>query len=261
VIGNIQCETFWTIVATLSLLGMNFGDFLLKVLEANSENKPLPSLVNIGESVPQKYMDQARKEVDNMPEAEKGLAEAVKRNKEKREAKQKLLSQEKNCDDTSETGKDTASTGNKGQPDKRNGSTKSASHRQPDTPPGYLSALDPPETTENIGSIAVPEPLEPMSDPYAKPSQEVDTPPLSQKELDSQKNLVASLLESYRASRGSVPPPYSGGSAKEVSERSPKASSASPKPPAPKPNMRPLKAPDLAANDLEPAQTGLSATL
>jgi transposase len=59
-------ETIWSINATLKKMNIQAVDFFLKVLAAHDANAPLPSLVNYGSEVPQKYIDQARQEEEDL---------------------------------------------------------------------------------------------------------------------------------------------------------------------------------------------------
>ena len=72
-------EVSWSIKATLKIKNIIPIDFFLKALRAHAAGQPLPSLVNIGQTVPQHFVDQARAEEKELEEeiiAEKAAAKA-----------------------------------------------------------------------------------------------------------------------------------------------------------------------------------------
>ncbi|MDR1607845.1 MAG: transposase, partial [Deltaproteobacteria bacterium] len=61
-LGSYFCETIWTVIENLDLKGISPREFLTDALKRYKSGEPLPSIINIGETVPQKYIDEAKEE-------------------------------------------------------------------------------------------------------------------------------------------------------------------------------------------------------
>jgi hypothetical protein len=93
------CETIWTVMATLKQKGLSPMNFLVDSLDAFCNGNPLPSLINDGGFVDQKYVDQAKQEI-------------IAVNKEAREARaaKKAFLNQSNASETKETAEPDNST-------------------------------------------------------------------------------------------------------------------------------------------------------
>jgi outer membrane biosynthesis protein TonB len=74
--GNHCCEVFWSIRETLIRQGKDLNTFLLEAITASIEGNPLPSLVNPGQPVDQKYVEQAKQERKELKDKERNDAKA-----------------------------------------------------------------------------------------------------------------------------------------------------------------------------------------
>jgi hypothetical protein len=69
--GNRQSEVFWTIHDTLRQRGLDVKPFIENALRAYWDGKPLPSLVSDEETVPERYVEQAKKEREELKQQKK----------------------------------------------------------------------------------------------------------------------------------------------------------------------------------------------
>ncbi|MDR1870436.1 MAG: hypothetical protein LBS60_00675 [Deltaproteobacteria bacterium] len=76
------CEVLWTIRETAKLRGINLEAYYTELITAIVGNKPLPSLVNPGKPVAQKYVEKAKLERKEHKALEKALAKAQEAKKE-----------------------------------------------------------------------------------------------------------------------------------------------------------------------------------
>jgi transposase len=84
-IGNMICESLWTIRETLKLQGRDLESYYTELITAIVGNKPLPSLVNPGKPVAQKYVEQAKLERKKLNALSKALARSKEANEAKKE--------------------------------------------------------------------------------------------------------------------------------------------------------------------------------
>jgi hypothetical protein len=259
--GNMFCETLWSIKHTAEKNGINITTFLLQALEAHKNGTDLPSLVNIGGFVEQKYIEQAKTEFKELPAAK--TAEAKLREEKKAKGKGSKGKYFK-------TGTNNATKGNNSQTSKTDGqqdtpsptdkkktstTNKKPPHKKKDRPSSNLTEPEDP-ATPNLQSPPMPEaPVSPTSTDD-KPSQ----PKISPKELASQEELLRSLYKQCVTGKGVKPVPKDR-KVKEEAKAPSTAFGTSLKPLEVKPTMRRLKAPGLTKVDLEPAQMDLSTSL
>jgi hypothetical protein len=77
-------ETMWTVLATLKKKGIDELTFILDTLNAALDGSPRPSLANPGSYVPEQYVEQANRELENLRKEQK-----LERKKKKAERKKK----------------------------------------------------------------------------------------------------------------------------------------------------------------------------
>jgi transposase len=87
--GVMFCEVIWSLFATMKANKLDFWSFLIEALQAHSDGKPLPSLVNIGSTVDPKFNDFATKEIEEMKSTKKQLASMPKPDKDAKRKKSK----------------------------------------------------------------------------------------------------------------------------------------------------------------------------
>jgi transposase len=80
-LGTRLRETIWTILATCKKKQIDPIDFFMSVLEADNKGLPLPSLVNIGGFVDQKYVLEAEQEEINLLKLQKEIRDQKKAKK------------------------------------------------------------------------------------------------------------------------------------------------------------------------------------
>jgi hypothetical protein len=224
--GNLACETFWTFYKTAKRRNLDITKFLLSVLDAAKAGNPLPSLVNTGGFVDQKYILAAKLE-------RKEMMAATAKAKAEAEAKKNGQQPAPNS------------------PRKRNKSTKSRTkypQERETKPPPDTGAYPPKETSQQ-------QQLETLNEEEDKLS------PVSQKELESQKTLLGELRRAFQANQEAKKHSTRGRQATSHSGLSQEPTTTTAIPPILKPNMRRLMAPVLVTEDQEPAPMGLSATL
>jgi transposase len=82
--GNLLCQVLWSITETLKLKNINPHEFIVDALNKATLGKPLPSVVNIGEDVDQKYVEKAKQELLDLKEASKKFVKTKKEKKAKK---------------------------------------------------------------------------------------------------------------------------------------------------------------------------------
>jgi hypothetical protein len=73
-IGSMFCETMWTVIANLRDHGIRPQAFISEAIKKYEAGEPLPSLVNLGETVAPKYVEEANKEIEQLLEPGKDKA-------------------------------------------------------------------------------------------------------------------------------------------------------------------------------------------
>jgi transposase len=74
--GNRSCEVLWTIRETARKQGVSLENYYTEAITASIAGKPIPSLVNLGKPVAQKYIEAAKKELKEQKAIDKTLARA-----------------------------------------------------------------------------------------------------------------------------------------------------------------------------------------
>ncbi|MDR1870812.1 MAG: IS66 family transposase [Deltaproteobacteria bacterium] len=80
--GNHACEVLWTIRETAKLLGVDIEAFFTEAIANMFEGKDPPSLLNIGQPVEAKYIEQAKQERKELKAIAKALAKSEKAKQE-----------------------------------------------------------------------------------------------------------------------------------------------------------------------------------
>jgi transposase len=279
--GNLLCEILWSITETAKLLNINANDFLIAALSAYYEGRPLPSLVNYGSCVDQKYVEQAQQEQLRLDEAQKRFAA------NKRAAKEEKLRESKkgaNNRANEPSKSDCSSDIDKAQPSSK------GSYTATETPPAGETSHKPDSATFE-GKSTSERPISPFSPqdnnkprppdgafhkpisgassfegkptgecPISplSPNEQTIQPPLSDKERESQQELLSAIFSAIRASGHDKAKSRKDNNSKASPKSSTVAKVDAVKPPALKPNTRQLKAPGPVIKSLEPALPGLN---
>jgi predicted RNA-binding Zn-ribbon protein involved in translation (DUF1610 family) len=277
ILGSLFCETLWTIFANLELKNINAYEFITNTLRDYTAGKPLPSLLNIGQTVDPIYMERAQKELEELEETHK--VKLVKKKKKNAKAKAFRSSSKYNPKKGSRPKESSASSPpttpddplkskpepppEKTTPEERpSPAAPSAEEKPPEAKP------EPPPTEDmELEERASPSPEN--KPPSARPKKRKDTKPVRGVK-SAEKNpqpQPAEAKENRRqspetAATGKIRPKFTSSNFKsktspiDPTEALIKASMAATLPPVPLYRHRPLKAPGTVLKNLEPDLKG-----